>query len=57
MTTGHRQIRYVLFDLDGLLLDTENVYTRCIQLIVGRFNKVIVSAYINGLSVRFSPGL
>ncbi|GJL82685.1 MAG: haloacid dehalogenase [marine bacterium B5-7] len=33
-------IRQVLFDMDGLLLDTESIYTEITQQIVSRFGKV-----------------
>ncbi len=33
-------VKYVLFDVDGLLLDTEIIYTEVTQHIVGRYGKV-----------------
>jgi len=30
---------HVLFDLDGVLLDTEGLYTRAVQAVVGRYGK------------------
>jgi pseudouridine-5'-monophosphatase len=34
-----RPSTHVLFDLDGILLDTENFYTRATQAVAGRFGK------------------
>ena len=33
-------IKSILFDMDGLLLDTESIYTEVTQMIVGRYGKV-----------------
>ena len=35
-----KPIRYVIYDMDGLLLDTEPFYTQASQIIAGRFGKV-----------------
>ena len=35
-----RPVRCVLFDMDGLLLDTENLYTKGTQMVLDKFGKV-----------------
>lgn len=35
-----KKITHVIFDLDGLLLDTETIYSECIGIIVARYKKV-----------------
>jgi pseudouridine 5'-phosphatase len=52
-----RSVSQVLFDMDGLLLDTETIYTKVTQAIVGRFGKVFdwsIKANMIGRSSRES---
>ena len=37
--SAHAPLKFALFDVDGLLLDTEIIYTEVTQHIVGRFGK------------------
>ncbi|MCB1806564.1 MAG: HAD family hydrolase, partial [Candidatus Competibacteraceae bacterium] len=39
MTTTFRSISAVIYDMDGLLLDTEGFYTEVTQHIAGRYGK------------------
>ncbi len=40
VAAGSRQILHIIYDLDGLLLDTEPFYTEASQIIARRFGKV-----------------
>lgn len=38
-TTSNRKVRCVIYDLDGLLLDTEHIYTDAMREVVRRYGK------------------
>ncbi len=51
---------HVLFDLDGVLLDTERLYTQATQAVVGRFGKTFtweIKRQAMGRDARASAGL
>lgn len=53
-------IKYVIFDMDGLLLDTEQIYTRVTRDIVARYGKVFdwtLKGKMIGLSGKASAEL
>ncbi|KAJ8951816.1 hypothetical protein NQ318_019789 [Aromia moschata] len=48
-----KKVTHVIFDLDGVLLDTERLYTLAIQNIVGKYGKTFtweIKAHIMGLT-------
>ena len=40
LTNTKKTVRHILFDVDGLLLDTEIIYTQATQQIVARYGKI-----------------
>ena len=55
MSASFKPVSQVLFDMDGLLLNTEIIYTRVTQQIVGRFGKTFdwsIKANMIGRGIR-----
>lgn len=55
-----RQVTHVIFDVDGLLLDSERLYTRCFQRIFAEYGKgfpLAFKARLMGLSATKSASL
>ena len=50
-----RPVRCVLFDMDGLLLDTENLYTQGTQMVLNQFGKVKAMVRIQNLLNILNP--
>lgn len=51
----HQKVEYVIFDLDGLLVDTESTYTIVTNEILGRYGKEMtmdIKAGLMGMSAR-----